>query len=149
MSVESTIYTVLHSDATLLALATGGVWSFDQTGEKGINRTLTPSAFDAYGVIKPCVLVSARAANPGFNIQDDSGQVVDVRQVVETYLFEPNGYSVIESMASRCYTLLHAKQFTGIIRCEWAGSVRLGRDEDIAANLTRHDWLTIYIRAGS
>lgn len=149
MSVESTLYGVLSADATLLALATGGVWSFDQTGAKGINRTLTPAAFDAYGAIKPCVLVSARAANPGYNVQDDNGQIVDVRQIVETYLFEANGYSVTDSMASRCFALLQAKRFTGIARCEWAGSIRLGRDEDLGANVVRHDWLTIYIQAGS
>lgn len=149
MSVESTILSVLESDATLLALATGGVWSWDEAGEKGINRTRTPGAFDSAGVIKPCIMVNARAANPGYRIQDDTGQVVDVRQIVETYLFDANGYSVTDSMASRCYTLLQAKQFSGIARCEWAGSIRMGRDEDLGANAVRHDWLCIYIRAGS
>ncbi len=149
MSVESTIYDVLHADATLLALATGGVWSYEQTGEKGINRTLTPAAFDAYMVIEPCVLVSARAANPGFNIQDDSGQYTDVRQVVECYLIQDSGYATIESMANRIYTLLQAKMISGAGRVDWAGNVRLGRDLDLSANVERMDWLCVYLRSGS
>ena len=149
MTVETTLKAVLESDATLLSLATGGVWSWDEAGEKGLNRTRTPAAFDSAGIIKPCIMVNARAANPGYRIQDDTGQVVDVRQVFETYFFDQLGYGTIDSMASRCFTLLHAKQFTGIVRCEWAGSIRLGRDEELAANVVRHDWLCTYIRAGS
>lgn len=149
MSVESTIYTVLHADATLLALATGGVWSYEQTGEKGINRTLTPTAFDAYMVIKPCILVSQRNANPDPSIQDDTGQVMAVRHICELYFFQDGSYSTIESMKSRCYTLLHAKQLTGMVRTEWAGDIRLGRDIDLSANVERVDYLNIYIRSGS
>jgi len=149
MSVESTIYTILHADATLLALATGGVWSFEQTGEKGINRTLTPSAFDSFGLVKPCVLVSARAANPGYNVQDDDGQYTDVRQVVECYLIQDSGYATIESMANRIYTLLQAKFISGAGRVDWAGSIRLGRDLDLSANVLRDDWLCVYLRSGS
>lgn len=149
MSVESVIHGVLSADATLLALATGGVWSFDETGSEGINRTLTPAAFDANGILKPCVLVAARDANPGYNIADDSGQTMDVRQVVELYLFQFGGYATIESMAARCYVLLHAKRLTGMIRTEWAGDRRLGRDIDLDANVTRVDYLNIYIRTGS
>lgn len=149
MSVESTIYTVLHSDATLLALATGGVWSFDQTGEKGINRTLTPSAFDSAGILKPCILVSQRNANPDPSIQDDTGQVMATRQVCELYFFQDGGYSSIETMKSRCYALLHAQRLTGMIRTEWAGDIRLGRDLDLNAFVERVDYLNIYIRSGS
>jgi len=149
VSVESTLKAVLEADATLLALATGGVWSWDEAGEKGLNRTRTPAAFDANGVIKPCVMANARNANPGYNIQDDTGQVVDVRQVIEFYLFDNATYATIESMKSRLYVLLHAKQFTGLVRCEWAGDLRLGKDEDIGALVERVDYLTIRIRSGS
>jgi hypothetical protein len=149
MNAESTIKAVLEADATLLALATGGVWSFDETGSEGINRTLTPAAFDANGILKPCVLVSARDANPGFNIADDSGQYMDVRQVVECYLFQFGGYATIESMAARCYVLLHAKMISGAGRVDWAGDRRLGRDLDLDGNVTRVDYLCVYIRSGS
>ena len=149
MSVESTLKAVLEADATLLALATGGVWSWDEAGEKGLNRTRTPAAFDSAGIIRPCIMTNARNANPGYSIQDDTGQVVDVRQVIEFYLFDNATYATIESMKSRLYVLLHAKQFTGMARCEWAGDLRLGRSEDIGALVERVDYLTIRIRSGS
>ena len=149
MSVESTIYGVLSADATLLALATGGVWNFEQTGTKGINRTLTPAAFDATDILKPCILVSQRNANPDPSIQDDTGQVMAVRHICELYFFQDSGYSTIESMKNRCYALLHAQRLTGMIRTEWAGDMRLGRDLDLNAFVERVDYLNIYIRSGS
>ena len=149
MSAESAIKAVLEADATLLATATGGVWSFDETGHKGLSRTLTPAAFDSNGILKPCIMVSQRNANPGYNLQDDNGQMVDVRQVVELYMFQDDAYSAIETMKSRCYALLHAQRLTGYHRVEWAGDVRLGRDLDLDAYTERVDYLTIYVRSGS
>lgn len=149
MSVESTLKAVLEADATLLALATGGVWSWDETGEKGLSRTLTPAAFDSFGVIKPCVMVGARAANPDPSIADDTGQIVATRQVVECYIMADSGYSTHESIANRIYTLLQAKMISGAGRVDWAGSIRMGRDLDLNANVLRDDWLTVRIRSGS
>jgi hypothetical protein len=148
MSAESAIYDVLSADATLLALATGGVHVFDTSlGPEGLNRSNYPAAFASDGTIKPCIMITSRAANPGFNVPDDDGQVMDVRQVVECYLFEFSGYATIESMEGRCYALLHAKRLDGAYRVDWAGSGRLGRDLEIDANVTRVDWLCVWVRS--
>jgi len=147
MSAESTILAVLEADATLLALATGGIYSFDEAGSEGINRTLTPSAFDSNGIVKPCIMVSARNANPGYNVGDDSNQSMDVRQVVECWFFDHAAYSTIESMKDRVYTLLQAQRLSGPYRVDWAGDYRLPRDMDLDAFQERQDWLTIWIRS--
>lgn len=147
MSAESAIKTVLEADATLLALATGGIYSFDETGSQGINRTLTPAAFDSNGLVKPCIMVSARDANPGYNVPDEGNQSMDVRQVVECYLFQFGGYSTIESMKNRIYTLLQNQRLTGGYRVDWAGDRRLGRDLDLDAFVEKQDWLCIWIRS--
>lgn len=149
MSAESAIKAVLEADATLLATATGGIYSFDEAGSEGLNRTTTPSAWDSNGVLKPCIMVSARQANPGYNVPDDGNQSMDVRQVVELYFFQFDGYSAIETMKSRCYVLLHAKRLSGPYRVDWAGDARLGRDLDLDCFVERVDYLTIYIRSGS
>lgn len=147
MSAESTIYSKLSGDATLLTTATGGVWTFDQTKQKGLNRTLTPSVFDATGVIKPAVLISARSPNPGYNIQDDTGQVMDVREVVEIYCYADAAYSVIETMENRIYALLHTKWLGGMYRVDWAGTLRMSRDVDLDAYVRRSDYLCVWVRS--
>lgn len=147
MSAESTIKTVLEADATLLALATGGIYSWDETGSEGINRTTTPDAWNSNGIMLPTIMVSARNAVPGLNVPDEAAQSMDVRQIVEIYFFQFDGYSTIDSMVDRCYALLHAKRLTGPIRMDWAGSVRLGRDIEFDANVYRADWQCVYIRS--
>ena len=147
MSVESTIKAVLEGDATLLATATGGVWSFDETGHMGISRTLTPTAFDSTGVIKPCVLVAQRNANPGLTVPDDASQVMDVRQVVECYCYSDASFATIATMKDRVYALLHAQRLTGPVRVDWAGDFRGPRDLDLDAWVERSDYLCVYVRS--
>lgn len=143
MSIESTIKTLLAADATLLATATGGVHSFDSVGRMGINRTNVPSAFDSNGIIKPCVLVRLRNSNPDPALQDDTGQYVATRSIVETWLYQDSGYSTIETMHDRIYALLHAQRVTGLFRCEWAGTIRSQYDYELNASVERADWLCV------
>lgn len=149
MTVESVFKTLLEADATLVAAATGGIYDLTEAGHMGLNRTSTPSAWDSNGVIKPTILVRERASNPGLNVPDDDGQVMDTRQICEVYLFEDGGYGTIKSMGDRIYTLLHAKFISGAGRVDWAGNVRPWRDIEVDAWVERHDYLVIAIRAGS
>lgn len=143
MSIEATIKTLLAADATLLAIATGGVHSFDSVGRMGINRTNTPTAFDSSGIIKPCVLVRLRSSNPDYALHDDSGQYVAMRSMVETWLYQDSGYTIIETMHDRIYALLHAQRFGGLFRCEWAGTIRSQYDYELNASVERMDFLCI------
>lgn len=143
MSIETTLAAILAADATLLATATGGVHTFNSTGRLGINRTNVPNAFDGNGIIKPCVLVRLRSSNPDPAIQDDDGQYVAARSMVECWLYQDSGYTAIETMHDRIYALLHAKRFGGLFRCEWAGTIRSQYDYEINASVERADWLCI------
>lgn len=147
MSALSAIKTRLEADVTLLATATGGVWSFEETGRLGLGRTNTPAAFDSSGVIKPCVLVRLRSATPDYVLQDDSGQYQSVRESIEVWFYEDSGYSAIETMRSRCYTLLHATQVTGVFAIRWAGDIRSSIDFDLNASVERSDYTVITRRS--
>lgn len=149
MSALSSIKTRLEADATLLATATGGIWDFTETGRLGINRTNTPSAFDAVGIIKPCVLLRLRSATPDGVLQDDSGQYQSVREVVEIWFYEDSGYSVIETMRTRCYVLLQATQVTGVFAIRWAGDIRSQIDFDLNASVERSDYSVVTYRSVS
>lgn len=148
MTVESTITDLLQADSALLALATGGVYSFDDTGRKGINRTTTPAAFDSAGVILPAVVVAERAANPLPAIADDSNQMLAIRQAVEVWVFHDASKAALEAIQYRVYQLLHAKPVSGLVRCEWGGNYLGGRELEIDAWTLRMDFMCTYIQTG-
>lgn len=147
MSALSSIKTRLEADATLLATATGGIWSFDETGRLGINRTNTPVAFDSAGIIRPCLLLRLRSATPDYVLQDDTSQYQSVRESIELWFYEDSGYSAIETMRSRCYALLHATQVTGAFAIRWAGDIRSQIDFDLNASVERSDYTVITRRS--
>lgn len=141
MTILSSIKTLLEADATLLATATGGVWDFSETGRMGINRTNTPAAFDSAGIIKPCVLVRARAMNPDFILRDPSGKYNSARQVIECWLYEDSGYSNIATMKQRIYALLAESRVTGTFWVSWAGGSGEQFDYDVNACVEREQYL--------
>ncbi len=141
MTILSAIKTVLEADATLLATATGGVWSMDEAGRMGLNRTNTPAAFDSSGIIKPCILLRARALVPDFQLRDSNSKYSSARQTIEVYFYQDSGYSTISTMKSRVYALLHETQVTGAFLVSWAGGTGEAFDIDINTCVERDDYL--------
>lgn len=114
--------TLLEADATLLALATGGIWDWDETGRMGINRTNTPAAF-VNGIIQPCLLVKLASSVPFGEIADDAAKLVSVREMLEVWAYQDAGYATIKSMLDRVYTLLQGTQLGGF-SCRFAQKVQ-------------------------
>ncbi len=142
MSAVSTVKAVLEADATLLATATGGVWDYDETGRLGINRTTTPGAFGANGILKPCILVKGRSAVADGLLADDAAQYASVRETVELWLYEDAGTTAIETMASRARKDLHGVQLDGTFGCWWQQDID-GRDDTMSASFRRSDYLIV------
>jgi hypothetical protein len=137
--------TILEADATLLALATGGVYDYDETGRMGINRTNTTAAFSS-GIIQPCILLKLRTSVPFGDIADDAAQKVGARDMLEVWAYQDNGYSTIKSMLDRVYTLLQGKRVGGV-SCRWAMDLQPLRDVEMDANVGRADYAIVYIRS--
>ena len=137
MSALSEAKALLEADATLLVTATGGIYDLAETGPEGINRTLTPAAFDANEIIKPCVLLKTRSSEPNPNLADEGTRYQGVTEMIEVWMYEDSGYSNIETMRDRVWTLLHAVQLSGTFMCLWAGDVRNQRDTELGANVER------------
>jgi hypothetical protein len=140
VSTVSAAKTILEADETLAAAATGGIWDLDEAGPNGINRTTTPDAFDDNEIIKPCVLLKLRSATPDGALEDEAAQYVSVREVLEAWFYEDDGYSNINTMRDRVYMLLHAIQLTGTFKVLWAGDVRNQRDTELDANVERSEF---------
>lgn len=139
--------TLLEADGTLTALATGGIYDWDETGRMGINRSnsATSAAFTS-GIIKPCLLLKLRTSVPFGGIADDPGQIVTARDMLEVWAYQDNAYSTIKSMLARVYVLLQGKQVGGFV-CRWAMSVEPPRDIEMDANLQRDDYSVITFKS--
>ena len=143
MSTVSAAKAILEADATLVALATGGVYDYAEAGPDGISRTTTPDAFDSNGIIKPCILLKSRGGVPDGALTDEGTQYLSVREALEVWFYEDTGYANIEAMRDRVYTLLHATQLTNTFKVLWSGDVRNQRDTSLDANMERSEF-TVY-----
>lgn len=126
--------TILEADATLLALATGGVWDWDETGRMGINRVNTTAAFTS-GIIKPCLLLKLASSVPFGDIADDSRHLTGARDMLEVWAYQDSGYATIKSMLDRVFTLLQGQPLGGAA-CRWTQKVQPSlRDKEMDANV--------------
>lgn len=131
----------------IVALATGGIYDWDETGRMGINRTnaATSAAFVS-GIIRPCLLLKLRTSVPFGDIADDPAQIVTARDMLEVWAYMDNGYSTIKSMLSRVFVLLQGKQLGGFV-CRWAMDIQPIRDVEMDANVERSDYAVVTFKS--
>ena len=141
MTILANVKTVLEGDATLLALATGGVWDFNETKRLGLNRTATPTAFDTNDIIKPCILLKTRSEIPDGFLMDDVTQYASIVATIEVWFYADYDFTNIDTMSSRVYTLLHAVQVKGSFQVFWTGDGFRGRDDELDAMFQRSDYV--------
>ena len=125
MSRENDFITRMQSDATLMALLTGGAYAAQSLTREGITRETTPNAFDSAGYLKPCALVRQRGQVADGMVRDGMAQVVSTRQVVEIYLYCDSSYSPLDTAAARIKVLFEGVPFTGTdgsFPVEWLGT---------------------------
>lgn len=149
MTVVGAAKTILEADtATLVAAATGGIFDLDEAGRLGLNRTTTPGIVDSNGILKPCVLLKSRSAVSDGILADDADQSHSLIEMLEVWFYEDDGYTVIDAMRDRVYTLLHAVQLTSTFICYWSGDIKQQRDEALDASMERSEFMVRRIRAG-
>lgn len=131
MSLSDDIKTALTADTALMALLTGGV--FNDVEE--ISRQNTAAAFDATTKeIKPCALIKLPNEVPA------GPYVRGVRTTVVIYVYQRQGYDVIEPAMAKIFTDVNDKQIgTGTWNIEFVNSVYQQRDQalDCALGLLR------------
>lgn len=147
MSAEDDVKTVLAADTgtgKFATIMTGGIYTFESTGELGVTRdnTTTAAAFDTLtGRIKPCCVVKARLRQPDNGPREPGS--ASYRQVVEVWIYDDaaRDYDVIDAAQLRAFALLDEQAIgTAKRRARWAGEQLRTRDPDLNALVTRHDW---------
>lgn len=139
-AVRDAIKAVLAADTGaggVATLLTGGIYDWDETGRLGISRdnTATADAFDTNGKVKPCALLKTRSEQPDGPI-DDPAPAQSVREMLELYLYQDDGYATIESAADRAWSLLH-RGWVGSQQVRYTGAIRTYTDDFGGAYLLR------------
>ena len=119
---EAEIVTYLRLDATLTALATGGVYAFGALPESGITDAAgTPTVWTG-GTFHPCAVVHERLAIPQRQVTDEPTQTVDVAQVIEVYTYAAT-QDIAHSLLNRIYALVQFHRFTAAFQAQFWGGI--------------------------
>lgn len=147
MSRESEVATRLRSDATLVALAPGGIYAAGDLGEAGItDPKTTPNAYLG-GRLRPTVIVRERAAVPAYGLADVESGWTSASQVVEVYAYARQNRTVLTQLLERVYTLVQGHAFTGAWPAVWVGSLGpLPAPELGDAYMVRNEYQIVNIR---
>lgn len=91
--------------ATLLA---GGIYDVAEAGRIGLSRdnTATSGAYDANGKLRPCVFIRSRSEVPDL-VVDDPAPATSVRETVELWFYQDDGFGTIEAAETRAFRILH------------------------------------------
>lgn len=142
MALEDSVVTLLETDATLMAILTGGVWSSGKVGSLGITREAAPGAFGTGGWLKPTALVRQRALVPDGAVRDGMAQQLSTVQIVEVWLYEDAGFANIDAARARIYALLEGVSVSGSFPLELVNLIDRERDAGAlsGASLARMDF---------
>jgi hypothetical protein len=147
-TLKQALKTLLSGDATLAALATGGVHDPDSLGRqelelKDICATNSPLA-------RPAVFIRWTTEDPF-----DVTAINAVRAFVEIYFFQDKGYATCQQMREQTWTLLHQKRLTfdypagwhlGVFI--WAGDVLQMQDDSLGGASMERSRYEVHLTRG-
>lgn len=130
------IVAVLKADATLIAILTGSVWDYPDTGRKGLTRLMSSKAFDeAKGIIKPCAVVLQLKEIPDGQIVNPTDGYNSTVTPIMIWIYDNGftdaGYSHIEAAAGRIYQLLAYQQIGTMFQILFGGHVAKDKREPL------------------
>lgn len=129
--------------ADLDDLATGGIYTYEETRRNGLGRTATPNAFDSNGIIRPTILIKLRDSIPTNDLIDG---VQSLRRVIELWFYASDSFVTIAAMRDAAFSALHEEQLPGTFQVLHAFDVRDGYDEDLDALCERSDYAAFLMR---
>lgn len=148
MSVTTAVANRLEADATLMAILTGGVYPFSETGVNGISPASTPGAYED-GFLQPTVLVRTRTDLPWGDVHDVGTPTTSYRAVVEVYVYDEGDQSetAIEAAWLRVIALLHEKFVSGAGKLKNINNLKDLRDPEMNnAICNRADFQVVLVR---
>jgi hypothetical protein len=131
MSYGAAIVTLLNADSTLTALLTGGIYEFEYSGRKGLNRIEVVQAYvQKTGLLKPlCIIYEAAAIDTGEVHSPSTGRVSTITPITGwIYDQGDSGYGTIASAEQRIYHDLAFTRLTGALQILWGQTIKDKRE---------------------
>ena len=130
MSYDATLKTLFQADGTLTGLLVGGIYTWEDTGRLGFSRQSIPNAYDANGLLRPCLIIKTRDDIAQYEIPDADFQFVDTKAVAELWFYDDgnNTYTTIKAAQDRCYLLLQDRRINGAFYVQIIGHLLDKRD---------------------
>lgn len=141
--VLTTAKEVLQANAPLMAYLTGGVYTWGDTKNEGINRDSTPAAYDTTTkLLKPCVVIRGRLTTPDGQLRDAAAKILSVQQILEFWFYEKAdaGWVTVRLAAAAAFGLLDNENLIPGGRLIWVNRIEESVDELGGVNLLRDDY---------
>lgn len=108
MDPEAALKALLLGNTALMALLTGGIYGYSETGLNGISRDVqaTQNAFGPDGYLKPCALVKVRSAMGNWGGLVGNEGASGVRYVFEIYLYDAYDWENLAGATNLVYATL-------------------------------------------
>lgn len=124
---SSEIQTILLATPAITTILTGGIFTPDQLGYKGLSRhnTVCTSAFDANGDLRPTAVIVASGDKPDNKLRDSDNKFASVKEIVQIYLFRNGigGFTTLKTASDAIYNVLHEKRLTNAVNICYMGDV--------------------------
>lgn len=117
------IRALLAADTALLAIVTGGAYTFAGLGRLGIGRAGTPNAYGTDGYLRPLLVVQAGETE---TVEGENGALTPI--TVTVYNDGDQGAASVRSAAARVRVLLDGAWIAGAGRITWRGEQLDQRD---------------------
>lgn len=154
MTIEEQIVAVLEADNELMALLTGGVYTYQEIGVEGFRRgaeSPTSAAFDENGELLPSALVRESGVVPFGNVRNPAKGFMAQTQLVAIYLHEMRGHEVITPASERIYELLENRRLVSTYPMWFNAQTAAIPDSGPILNSTSitQDWMVVSMRSAS
>ena len=133
MATSILIKDVLDSSIDLTALATGGIYDFEELGREGLTMHNAPDAFDG-PTIKPCIVIKSRDKIYTEDLGDENLQLKSYTQIINIFCLSYAGFGSCEILSHQVYILLADQRVPGLGRMVLAGTDEGREAEDLAGS---------------
>ena len=119
MTPDETFQQIFEADAPLMALLTGGVYTFAELGLQGLVAS-NPVCADAFStqngmsIIQPCMVIRTRTDVPTYTRHDADQQETSHDGSISFWLYQYDDFGSIDAAADLVYGLIHTRVFSGL-----------------------------------
>lgn len=146
---EDNITAQLKTNANLVSIVTGGIYTYAEVGRNGLSPSRTPTAYDSTGALLPTILVRVPHKQEFFGVRDVAKQVKSFRLIAEIFFYIDgnSAVSTFTTMYNEVTKTLDDRFLNNVGRMRELRQVGYDYDPDMNnALFLRTDYQIAYIR---